>query len=111
MIGGILINLLMPPVAYVYILTNKHHTVVYVGMTTDLRTRLWEHQQEINPESFTARYNVFKPVFFQGFATEEEATERERFIKGKTRKWKNDLVQSTNPHWRGLTEDIMSMKP
>jgi len=84
---------------------------MYVGMTTDLRTRLWEHQQKTNPGSFTARYNVFKPVFYEGFATEEEAIERERFIKGKVRKWKNDLVQSMNPHWKDLTDEIMSMKP
>jgi putative endonuclease len=100
----------MPPVAFVYILTNKHGNVMYVGMTTDLRTRLWEHQRKVNPRSFTARYNVFKPVFYQGFATEEEAIERERFIKGKVRKWKNDLVQSMNPQWKDLTEEIMSMK-
>jgi putative endonuclease len=100
----------MLPVAYVYILTNQHHTVLYVGMTTDLRTRLWEHRQKINPGSFTARYNVFKPVYYQEFVTEEEALERERFIKGKVRKWKNDLVQSMNPEWKDLTEEIMSMK-
>jgi putative endonuclease len=101
----------MLPVAYVYILTNKHHTVIYVGMTTDLRTRLWEHQQKINPGSFTARYNVFKPVFYEGHETVEEALERERFIKGKVRKWKNDLVQSMNPQWNDLTEEIMGMNP
>ena len=80
-------------------------------MTTDLRTRLWEHQQKINSGSFTARYNVFKPVFYQGFASEEEAIEGERFIKGKVRKWKNDLVQSMNPQWKDLTQEIISMKP
>ncbi len=101
----------MRPVAYVYILTNRHHTVLYVGMTTDLRTRLWEHQKKINPGSFTARYNAFKPVYYQGFATEEEAIERERFIKGKVRKWKNDLVKSMNPQWKDLTEEINSMEP
>jgi putative endonuclease len=80
-------------------------------MTTDLRTRLWEHQQKINPKSFTARYNIFKPVFYQCFATEEEAVERELFIKGKARKWKEHLIQSVNQDWLDLTEDIMMMKP
>jgi putative endonuclease len=101
----------MAPAAYVYILTNKHHTVVYVGMTTDLKTRLWEHQQKINPKSFTAQYNVFKTVFFQGFTTEEEAIEREQFIKGKNRKWKQDLIQSMNPEWRDLSDEISRMQP
>lgn len=101
----------MIPVAYVYILTNKRHTVLYVGMTTDLRTRLWEHQQKINPRSFSARYNVFKPVFYQGFETKEDALERERFIKGKTRKWKVELIESMNPEWKDLSEEIRSMSP
>ena len=57
----------MNPVAYVYILTNKHHTVVYVGMTTDLRTRLWEHQQKVNPKSFSARHNVSHLFFIKVF--------------------------------------------
>jgi putative endonuclease len=101
----------MAPVAYVYILTNKHNTVLYVGMTTDLRTRLWEHQQKVNPKSFSARYNVFVPVFYQGLSTVEDAMERERFIKGKNRKWKENLIQTMNPQWWDLSEEIMSMKP
>jgi len=101
----------MLPVAYVYILTNKRHTVLYVGMTIDLRTRMWEHQKKIYPRSFTARYNVFKPIFYQGFDTVDDALERERFIKGKTRKWKNDLVESMNPKWKDLSEEIRRMAP
>lgn len=101
----------MRPVAYVYILTNKHHTVLYVGMTTDLRTRLWEHQTRINSSSFSARYNIFKPVFFEPHDEREKAIERELYIKRKTRKWKDDLIASLNPTWNDLTEDIMNMEP
>jgi putative endonuclease len=101
----------MPPVAYVYILTNKHHTVLYVGMTTDLRTRLWEHKNKINPSSFTARYNLVKPIYYKGFDSEEEALERERFIKGKSRKWKEELIAEINPAWCDFTDVIMNMKP
>jgi putative endonuclease len=99
------------PAAYVYILTNKHHTVLYVGMTTDLRTRLWEHQQKINPGSFSARYNASKPVYYQGFDTKEKARENELYIKGKNRKWKEDLINSKNPDWNDLSEEIQNMKP
>ena len=101
----------MHPVAYVYILTNKHNTVLYVGMTTDLRTRIWEHQTRQNPKSFSSRYNTFKPVFYEPHGSQEEAIERELFIKGKTRKWKDALIISKNPAWNDLTEVIMNMNP
>ena len=101
----------MLPAAYVYILTNKHHTVLYVGMTIDLRTRLWEHQRKVNSSSFTARYNVCKPIYYKGFDSEEDALERERFIKGKSRKWKEELIAEMNPDWNDLTEAIVNMHP
>ncbi len=101
----------MQPVAYVYLLTNTHHTVLYTGMTTDLRSRLREHQTKIYPTSFTARYNVFKPVYYKGFNTVEEAREQELFVKGKTRAWKEELISSLNPEWLDLTEEIMKMDP
>jgi putative endonuclease len=101
----------MRPAAYVYMFTNKHHTVLYTGATTDLRTRLWEHQTKRKSGSFTARYNVVKPVYYEGFATMEEALARERYIKGKTRKWKEALIARFNPEWKDLTDEIMKMDP
>ena len=101
----------MQPAAFVYILTNKHHTILYVGMTTELRSRLREHQTKINHLSFTARYNVVKPVYYEGLDSKEEALERELFMKGKTRKWKEELIHAANPEWRDLTEEIMNMNP
>jgi putative endonuclease len=96
----------MLPVAFVYILTNKINTVLYVGMITDLRTRLWEHREKINPTSFTARYNVSKLIYYKAYQSVEEAVERERFIKGKTRKWKEDLIATKNSAWKELTSEI-----
>ncbi|MBL7860103.1 MAG: GIY-YIG nuclease family protein [Cyclobacteriaceae bacterium] len=101
----------MRPAAFVYLLTNQHHTVLYVGMTTDLRTRLWEHIRKINPGSFTARYNLIKPVYFETLDSEEAALERERFIKGKSRAYKEDLITKMNPGWNDLTDRIMGMEP
>lgn len=101
----------MLPVAFVYILTNQHHTVLYTGTTTDLRTRIWEHQKKINPSSFTARYNLNKPVFFKGYSTKEEAREQELFIKGKSRKWKEEIINEMNPDWNDFTNTIMNMNP
>lgn len=97
----------MLPVAFVYILTNKINTVLYVGMTTDVRTRLWEHREKINPKSFTARYNTSKLIYYEPYQSVEEAVERERYIKGKTRKWKADLVATMNPNWNDLTVEIL----
>jgi putative endonuclease len=101
----------MRPIAYVYILTNARHTVLYVGMTNNLRTRLWEHQTMRNPKSFTARYSVIKPVYVEGCMTIEKALDREKYIKGKTRKWKEELITKANPEWLDLTDSIMEMDP
>jgi len=80
-------------------------------MTTDLRTRLWEHQRKINPKSFSARYNVNLPVYYEGLASIEAASERELFIKGKTRQWKENLINSVNPDWNDLSDKILTMEP
>jgi putative endonuclease len=96
----------MLPVAWVYILTNKHNTTLYVGMTNDLPTRLWEHRTKQYPSSFTARYNVSKLVFHEGFETIEEAIDREALIKGKTRKWKEELINGLNSDWHDLSRNF-----
>ena len=98
----------MRPSAWVYILTNHpRHTVLYVGSTIDIPLRLWEHRTKRKARCFTARYNVFKPVHYEPFENIDDAVKREGFIKGKTRKWKEDLITKMNPEWRDLTEEIM----
>lgn len=95
--------------AWVYILTNKNNTTLYVGVTNDLPTRLWEHRTKQNPNCFTARYNLFNLIYYQGFETIQDAVEREKYIKGKKRKWKESLVETINPNWNDLTEEITKM--
>ena len=95
--------------AWVYILTNGRHTTLYVGSTSAISTRLWEHRTKQNPKSFTARYNVSIPVYYEAFDTVEKAMTREKFIKGKSRKWKESLVSTINPEWKDLTEDISKL--
>ena len=100
----------MRPSAWVYILTNHpRHTTLYVGSTIDIPSRLWEHRTKRKPGCFSARYNVFKPVYYEPFEHIDDAVKRERFIKGKTRKWKEDLINSVNPEWRDLTDEIMAL--
>jgi len=88
---------------YVYILTNKHHTVLYTGVTGDLYQRVNEHRLKVFP-GFTAKYNVHKLVYFEQFGNVYDAIEREKQIKGGSRKKKIDLVNSKNPNWDDLWE-------
>ena len=90
----------------VYILTNKHNTVLYTGVSSDLISRLMEHRDKIYPKSFTARYNVHKLVYYRFFDSIEAAIDEEKRIKAGSRRKKIDLINSMNPEWRDLFEDI-----
>ena len=89
---------------YVYILTNEHGNVMYVGVTNDLARRLYEHRQEL-ADGFTKRYHVHKLVYFEQTSSIEAAIAREKELKGWTRGKKNPLVETMNPVWRDLSED------
>lgn len=69
-------------------------------------TRLWEHRTAQNPKCFTARYNLFKLIYYEGFETIREAVERERYLKGKKRDWKENLIRIKNPKWNDLTDEL-----
>jgi putative endonuclease len=90
----------------IYILASKTHSTLYVGVTSDLYTRLIEHRSKHHPTSFTAKYNVSKLVYFEKFHSIVEAISREKQIKGGSRQKKIDLVNSTNPKWEDLLEQI-----
>ena len=85
--------------AWVYILTNKNHTTLYVGMTNSLEARVWEHKIKYDPKSFTAHYNIDRLIYYEGFDSIVAAIAREKYIKGKTRKWKEELIKRVNPEW------------
>jgi len=86
---------------YVYILTNKHNTVLYTGVTNNLARRVYEHQEK-RGSSFTARYNVNKLVYMETYADIREAIAREKQIKAGSRQDKVNLVKSINPEWKDL---------
>ena len=88
-------------------MTNKNNTTLYVGVSTDLKTRVWEHRTKVNSLSFTSRYNIDKLVYFEGFDKIKKAIEREKFIKGKSRKWKEALINKFNPNWNDLSDDVL----
>jgi putative endonuclease len=89
-----------------YILTNKIKTVLYTGATSDLYSRMVQHKNHHYKNSFTDRYNVEYLVWFETFHNIEEALAFEKKIKGWKRNKKVDLINSANPTWRDLWEDI-----
>ena len=84
---------------YIYILTNDNKNVMYVGVTSDLIRRMYEHKNHLDEGSFTARYNVTRLVYYEYTNNPEAAIEREKQIKGWNRARKNKLVESKNPNW------------
>lgn len=94
---------------FVYILTNKHKTVLYIGVTSDFKDRLLKHVSgEI--KGFTFKYNCYYLVYYEGFDYISDAIKREKQIKGWTRKKKEELINSTNPEWEFLNNEVLSAK-
>ena len=90
---------------YVYIATNKTNHVLYTGMTNDINRRMFEHEKQIHPNSFTAKYNVNKLVYVESTRYVSNAIAREKQIKGWTRIKKIELVKSINPDFNNLLDD------
>ncbi|HRO28529.1 MAG TPA: GIY-YIG nuclease family protein [Luteimonas sp.] len=90
---------------FVYILTNRHRNVMYIGMTSDLVKRLHEHCSHVVP-GFTERYRVDMLVYFEETSDVLAALEREKQIKKWRREKKDALVASMNPQWRDLGADF-----
>jgi len=92
---------------YVYILTNTHKTVLYTGITNDLIRRVYEHKHHLDKKSFTAQYNVENLVYYEVTTNPEAAIAREKQIKGWNRARKDKLIESKNPNWIDLYENIL----
>ena len=86
---------------YVYILTSQNNKVMYVGVTNNIKRRLYEHRNGIL-KGFTKEYNVHKLVYLEQFPYSINAIEREKQIKGWKREMKNKLVETQNPMWEDL---------
>ena len=90
---------------FIYILTNKRHTVLYTGVTSDLQKRVHQHREKLIA-GFTARYNVNKLVFYEVADNPSAAISREKQIKASSRKKKMELVDGMNPQWRDLYDTL-----
>lgn len=91
---------------YVYILANKRNGTLYIGVTSDIIKRVWQHKEKIT-KGFTSKYNVDKLVYYEQFNEINLAINREKLLKEYKRKWKLDLIESNNPEWLDLYEQII----
>lgn len=90
---------------FVYIITNKNRTVLYVGVTNNLQRRTFEHENKLIP-GFTQKYNCNYLVYYEHFQNIEEAIAREKEIKKWRREKKENLINNLNPNWKFLNENI-----
>jgi putative endonuclease len=90
----------------VYILASRRNGTLYVGVTSDLPRRMFEHKTDL-VEGFTKRYRVHTLVYAEFYATMEQAISREKRIKTWRRKWKIELIEQLNPTWRDLFDELI----
>lgn len=91
----------------VYILTNRPHGVLYIGVTSDLLSRIGEHREGEYQGAFTTQYRVHKLVYYEVHGTIEEAIAREKQLKGGSRGKKIELIERINPMWKDLYPDLL----
>ncbi len=90
----------------VYIISNKNHTVLYVGVSSDLNKRIWEHKTKKYPKSFSARYNCNKLLYCEFYSTITEAIAFEKILKNRSRAYKEKLISKMNPEWKDLGDEV-----
>ena len=89
--------------SFVYFMTNTYNNVLYLGVTSNLEKRVWEHKNGINKRSFTFKHNCHKLVYYEAFGDIRYAIAREKQLKNWKREWKNALVAKDNPDWEELS--------
>ncbi len=90
----------------VYILASKRNGTLYIGVTSDLVKRIWEHRNDM-VEGFTKRYGVHQLVWYELHENIASAIRREKRLKGWKRAWKLQLIENTNPNWQDLYHTIV----
>ncbi|MBM7128029.1 GIY-YIG nuclease family protein [Dyella mobilis] len=89
----------------VYVLASDRNGTLYVGVTSNLPARVWQHRNDV-VEGFSHQYQVHKLVWYELHESMESAIRREKAIKKWLRVWKLELVERTNPYWRDLYQEI-----
>ena len=91
---------------YVYILTSQKNGTLYIGVTSNLSKRIWEHKNDL-VEGFTKKYKVHNLVYFEVAESMHSAIQREKQMKKWNRAWKVELIEKMNPQWNDLYDKIM----
>ena len=91
---------------FVYILASRENGTLYIGITSNLIKRVWEHKNYV-VRGFTDKYNVTLLVYYEQFTDVNEAITREKRLKSWNRDWKIELIESKNPKWKDLYEEII----
>lgn len=89
----------------VYMITNRNNTTLYIGITSNLVQRIYQHKNKLI-KGFSAKYNVDKLVYFELFEDMENAITREKRLKLWKRDWKNRIINEMNPSWQDLYPDL-----
>jgi putative endonuclease len=89
---------------YVYIITNYTNSTIYIGITNNLKRRIKEHKDKVNP-GFSSRYNLYKLVYFEVFDKPLTAINREKQLKKYSRIKKDNLIETKNPDWNDLLKE------
>lgn len=92
--------------SYVYIITNKKHGVLYIGITNNLLRRIYEHKEWL-VKGFSKKYNLHTLIRYEVYENITEAIKREKQLKNRKRQWKIELVEKENPEWRDLYDEII----
>jgi putative endonuclease len=90
---------------YVYIMTNRKEGSLYIGITNNLARRAYEHREKL-VSGFTQKYNLHRLVYYETYQTAQEAIQREKNMKEWKRAWKTELIETMNPDWRDLYEEL-----
>jgi putative endonuclease len=90
---------------YIYLICNKNNTTIYTGITSDIKRRIWEHKNKTT-KGFSSKYNLYKLLYYEIFNDPENAIIREKQIKSGSREKKIELIESMNPKWIDLYDNL-----
>ncbi len=87
-------------------MSNKKDGVLYIGLTKRIKERIYQHKNKVHPNTFSARYNLDKLIYFEEYKIESKAKLREKQMKKWNRAWKIELIEKVNPDWKDLYNNL-----
>jgi putative endonuclease len=105
-----LIHVIMEKYYYVYILANNRNGTLYIGITSEIVKRIWQHREKVF-QGFTEKYNINKLVYYEIFKDPQNAIKWEKRLKKYKREWKINIIEKDNPEWKDLYDQLISGLP